>query len=113
VAIDKRGRDPQVEANAIIMRCIESGLETMGGSATAIFYIESISGVSFSDIPQDPENFAWALRHVYRFGSVVILKNIVEHLNASTSASDEVLGRVRTFSESLAESIKSIESGIV
>ena len=110
--VDKQGQHAQVEANAIIIRCVENGLGTMGGSAAAIQYVETISGMSLSDIPQHSESFVMALRHVFRFGSIVILKTIVEQLNAATSDSSEVLDCVRTFSNSLTEGMKSIESGI-
>ena len=113
MGVDKQRQDPQVEANAIIIRCIEEGLGTMGGTAAAIQYVESISGMTLTEIPQHSEAFVMSLRHLFRFGSIVVLKNIVVRLDEADSDSREVLGRVRTFSISLTEGIKSIESGIV
>lgn len=101
------------EADAIIMRCVEKGLGAMGGPMTAISYIESMSGVSRQDIPRNPEKFVWALRHLFRYGSILVLKSIVGELEAAPSPSGEVTVRVRAFADSLNEGIKSIESGII
>ncbi len=85
----------------------------LGGSATAIHYIETISGMSLKDVPRNSESFIWALRHVFRYGSVLILKSIVQELDAAKSENRDVLAQVRIFSHSLTEGIKSIESGIM
>ena len=85
----------------------------MGGSATAIQYIETISGLSMSEMPQHAESFVMALRHLFRFGSIVVLNSIVAELTAAASESSAVLDQVRAFSVSLTEGIRSIESGIV
>ncbi len=113
MVLDNSKQDAQSEANAIIIRCIEKGLGTMGGSATAIYYIETISGVSLGDMPQHADSFVMAVRHLFRFGSVVVLKSIVSDLTAATSESNEVMNQVRAFSISLAEGVRSVETGIV
>ena len=113
MAFDRREQNAQEEANTVIIRCIEKGLGTMGGSATAIQYIEAISGVSISDMPQHADSFVTALRHLFRFGSIVALNSIIAELTAATSENSAVLDQVRAFSVSLTEGVKSIESGIV
>ncbi len=62
---------------------------------------------------KNADGLIWALRHLFRYGSVLALRNIVQELNSATSQSDEVLAFVKAFSDSLADGIKSIESGIM
>jgi hypothetical protein len=115
--IPGHGSRDNEEADQIILGCVERGLETMGSPLQAMRYIEEISGISRKDIPQNPEKFVLGLRYLFRYGSIVVLRSIVAELNAATVTTspekNNVDTRVKAFTDSINEGIKSIEAGII